>query len=105
MMMHNMVTLVTGLLTSFSPNLFHPAPSLDNEFHKYTEVTMKKKQHFLSVLALPGLLMRVPPVYSRAGERIILFQPHLMMEAGGYKGLAPFLQYRTTLRDHPCSRS
>lgn len=47
MMMNNMITLVTGLLTSFSPNLFHPAPPLDNEFHKYTEVTMGKKPLFI----------------------------------------------------------
>lgn len=52
MMTTAMITLVMGFLTSFSLNLFHPAPPLDDEFHKYIEGTIKK--HFSSVLSSFG---------------------------------------------------
>lgn len=57
MMMNDMVTLVTSLLTSFSLNLFYPVPPL--EFHKYFKVTFHQSllylsKHISSILTLSG---------------------------------------------------
>lgn len=77
MMINDMVSLVMNLSTSFFLNLFYPAPSLDNEFHKYIEVTVR------SIFTSPDLLRSIvlPSQELANGSMVtlVLYCPHFIV--------------------------